>query len=206
MKDLQTKAAQYAAEKTNELISGAIAQAYIDGYRDGYRDKENDTPVNLADSDDKYVDLRLPSGTLWAADYERTDDGKLLYLTYEEAKKKGYKLPTKEQWDELFDQCKHSHHGACTCLSEIVFCGCNGNKLTIESTGYIEIEEKEKNGGRAYFLIEQEGDNIKENKYDAATAYRDRVDTNGGYTYYYGMFHCICQLFSGYRVPVRLVK
>ena len=203
MKDLQTKAAQYAAEKANELISGAIAQAYIDGYRDGYRDKENDTPVNLADSDDKYVDLGLPSGTLWAADYERDENGELLYLTYEEAVAKGYKLPTKEQWDELFDQCRHSHDGQ-SGFSKIVFLGCNGNKLTIETTGYIEIEKVKDN--RVFFLIEQEGDNIKENRDNAATAYYCRIDYNGGYNYYYGIYHCVCSLFSGYRAPVRLVK
>jgi len=34
MTDLNTKAENYAAEKTNDLIAKAIAQAYADGYCD----------------------------------------------------------------------------------------------------------------------------------------------------------------------------
>ncbi len=42
MQDLKERAANYAAEKTNELLSKAIAQAYADGYRDGLKERERE--------------------------------------------------------------------------------------------------------------------------------------------------------------------
>ena len=48
----------------------AIAQAYADGYRNGYKDREEEIPVDLRDNKTEYVDLGLPSGTLWSTDYE----------------------------------------------------------------------------------------------------------------------------------------
>ena len=45
MIELATKAENYAAEKTNEVMVRAIAQAYADGYRDGYKDREEEIPV-----------------------------------------------------------------------------------------------------------------------------------------------------------------
>lgn len=50
MIELATKAENYAAEKTNEVMVRAIAQAYADGYRDGYKDREEEIPVDLRDN------------------------------------------------------------------------------------------------------------------------------------------------------------
>ena len=51
-----------------------------------------------------YVDLGLPSGTLWKAVNESGGDG---YYTYNEAVSQfGGQLPTKEQWEELKDYCE----------------------------------------------------------------------------------------------------
>ena len=52
----------------------------------------------------EYVDLGLPSGTLWKAFNESGGDG---YYTYNEAVSQfGSQLPTKEQWEELKDCCE----------------------------------------------------------------------------------------------------
>ena len=40
MENLNERAANYAAEKANELLANAIAQAYADGYRDGVKDRD----------------------------------------------------------------------------------------------------------------------------------------------------------------------
>lgn len=57
--------------------------------------------VDLPKPAPEFVDLSLPSGTLCAADYLRDEEGNILYLPYNEAKK--YNLPTKEQVQELID-------------------------------------------------------------------------------------------------------
>ena len=76
---LAEKSEKYAAGKANAAIDKAIAQAYADGYRDGYKAREEEIPVDLRDNKTEFVDLGLPSGTLWAKDYERAD-GKLHFL------------------------------------------------------------------------------------------------------------------------------
>lgn len=126
MKELSKIAVDYAAEKTNEVMTTAIAQAYADGYRDGYKDREEEIPVDIRDNKTEYVDLGLPSGTLWARGYEQKD-GNVLYLSYDEASK--YQLPTEEQWKELLEICRwEPHYGShsCDCI------GPNGAFITFK--------------------------------------------------------------------------
>lgn len=82
--EITERAGNYAEGKANEAITKAIAQAYADGYRDGYKDREEEIPVDLRDNKTEYVDLGLPSGTLWSNDYEK-ENGETLYLPYGEA-------------------------------------------------------------------------------------------------------------------------
>lgn len=51
-----------------------------------------------------FVDLDLPSGTLWAKNYIVNDQGEILYLKYNEAVELG--IPSLEQWEELKLHCK----------------------------------------------------------------------------------------------------
>jgi len=78
------KADKYADGKANEVITKAIAQAYLDGYRDGYNDRETEIPADFRDNKTTYIDLGLPSRTLWSEDYEK-DGNELLYLPYKRA-------------------------------------------------------------------------------------------------------------------------
>ena len=57
-----------------------------------------------------YVDLGLPSGTLWKNQNEQPNpNDKYGFYTYDEAVSKfGYELPTKEQCQELIDECSWS--------------------------------------------------------------------------------------------------
>ena len=71
---LLEKAEKYATGKVNEAITNAIAQAYVEGYKAGYNDREMEIPVDLRDNKTEYVDLGLPSGTLWATKYESIDN------------------------------------------------------------------------------------------------------------------------------------
>ena len=102
--NIEERAAKYAAERANKVFADALAEAYKDGYRDGYNDHKANPMVELVNDYDEveYVDLGLPSGTLWSKDYLRKD-GKIVYLPFCEAIK--LMLPTEEQWKELRTYC-----------------------------------------------------------------------------------------------------
>ena len=154
MTDLNTKAENYAAEKTNDLIAKAIAQAYADGYRDGYKDCEAERPVILNDSSNEYVDLGLPSGTLWASDYERAN--RSFYLSYESAVQ--FSLPTRVQVQELFDCCiwkmiKDNHPRRFACI------GPNGKSIVFHETGYRipePVDRTEESHWQVWFWIKEQ--------------------------------------------------
>ena len=106
MENLNERAANYAAEKTNELLTKAIAQAYKDGYNNGYKECADDHDIDLY-VDVDFVDLDLPSGLLWSSRYRMGEEDKPLYLTYEEASTMD--IPTEEQFKELVDNCDWTH-------------------------------------------------------------------------------------------------
>ena len=81
MKELKELSINYATEKTNEVMVNTIAQAYADGYRKGYKDREDEIPVDLRDGNTEYIDLGLPSETLWSTNYE-TKDKQVVFLPF----------------------------------------------------------------------------------------------------------------------------
>lgn len=105
MEKLNERTANYAAEKMNELMAKAIAKAYADGFRDGYKECAEDYDIDLYE-DVEFVDLGLPSGLLWSSKYRKNEEGKPLYLTYEDAAI--LDIPTEEQFSELLKCCKWS--------------------------------------------------------------------------------------------------
>lgn len=194
--NVSDKAASYAEGKANEFIKKAIAQAYADGYQDGYKDREAEIPVDLRDNKTEYVDLGLPSGTLWAADYEKVN-GEILYLPYGKAQE--YSIPTEGQWRELKDCCiweyedrldenrNHYFFKQAKCI------GPNGNFITFKSSPMKKADTLY-DIHSAYFWIKKEG---RDNNRSAIHFY-DRSGRN---------YDCgISLYFSGYHLPVRLVK
>ena len=135
------KAKEYADGKVVEELNQVVADAYQAGYNAGYQDGINKVVKDSALEKTEYVDLGLPSGTLWASSYVEDEKGNAIYLTQEESK--AYNLPTLEQWDELRRRCKwnenseknwteygnYYYHSWAICL------GPNGNKITFELTG-----------------------------------------------------------------------
>lgn len=183
--EITERAGNYAEGKANEAITKAIAQAYADGYRDGYKDREEEIPVDLRDNKTEYVDLGLPSGTLWSNDYEE-ENGETLYLPYGKAAK--YAIPTEEQWNELFECCRWMHRSGygVTCI------GSNGNSIYLGTRGY-KKDTSNYGGGRCYFWILDNEDNIEKNSM--------RIDFVKGQ-----MQTEIVKTFSGYKLPLRLVR
>lgn len=76
----------------------------------------------------KYIDLGLPSGTLWAD--SNVDCGLINGL---EALKFGIHLPTKEHWEELFEICNKVPNPY-----SITFIGPNNHKIDFPFCGYKE--------------------------------------------------------------------
>lgn len=107
--NIQEEAKQYAEGRITSILEKALEDAYCDGYKKGYDnglkkamtkkdDDSSQTSVKKQEYDDvTFIDMGLPSGTLWAT---RCLD-KL--MTFSEAQK--YSIPTREQWEELKDKC-----------------------------------------------------------------------------------------------------
>ena len=197
MENLNERAANYAAEKANELLANAIAQAYADGYRDGYNEAEN--KGNSAGIDDAEVfDLGLPSGTWWSLEYLKDEKGDADYLPYPDASKLG--LPTLEQVEELIKRCKWQ--GSWSSSRQTFYgadCqGASGRIIEFLSFGYKEGEKlvgvPHYGGGVAYFWIQdvEDGDEKKAVRiYDVEDG-KPKME--------------IVKIFSGYKLPVLIVR
>lgn len=186
--DIQEIANSYAEGKANEAITKAIAQAYLDGYKDGYKSGKENTQIECND-DVEFVDLGLPSGTLWSSDFVKDSEGKVRYLPYMEAK--GYPLPSIEQWKELGKCCQWIGRYS----TNTVDCtGPNGNVISFLLTGYFNTTKKVER--RAVYLWLYSKDTDKKNsvciEYDK--------DNPGN------PFPILENSFVGFKLPIRLVK
>ena len=200
MKELKDMAAQYAAENTNSFLSQVLAQAFADGYRKGYKDREDEIPVDLRDGNTEYVDLGLPSGTLWSADFEKTD-GKTIYQTYENAE--ALSIPTTEQCKELLELCDWESEissGSMRQLKKIICIGPNGNLIHFQVKGFITSDKIVYGWSDSVFWIKTDNPNGSERN---AVILNNR-DEKG--------LRCrkfsknIVEAFMGYKLPIRLVK
>ena len=137
---ISEKAKNYADGKVLEALTAAVENAYTDGYKAGYNDaveKLNNGAQELESDGITYVDLGLPSGTLWASDYLRDKDGKLVRLKYDEAAPLA--LPKKEQFEELKRYCEVSLNLTAKkdVSDEIVYdFSRNGKKITLTSSSF----------------------------------------------------------------------
>lgn len=200
MEELREKASSYAEENVIAILKESFAKVYADGYRDGYKDREIEIPVNLRDGNTEFIDLGLPSGTLWSSDYERIN-GKVLYQVYKDAET--LSIPTLDQCQELLDYCSWESdisYGTNPSIKKITCVGPNGNKINICLTGYIKTEEIFHQISDSAFWAKSEGNNFSIKK---AVLISNRDANN---------FLCrelkkdICEAFMGYRLPIRLVK
>ena len=180
MKDIMEIAANYAEGKAKDALDKAIAQAYADGYRDGYKDREEETPVDLRGNKTEFVDLGLPSGTLWAKDFEK-DGGNTLFVPYTQAKR--YNIPTREQWEELVNCCEWGFYG------QLLRCtGKNGETLDFPKTGRILTTYSD--GDKSYLWLLEE-----------------TVDDKNSLVCLYSHWNIkIEESFMGFKYPIRLVR
>lgn len=185
MIELKEKANNFAEENILEVLKEACSKVYAEGYRDGYKDRDAEISVDLRDNKTEYIDLGLPSGTLWAKNDESID-GKRIYLPYVSALH--MYLPTAEQWNELQNDCLWT-------LEDGKFCctGPNGNVLKFSDTGFIKGETIHDCKDEAFFGIYSSTED--EHKVKCANIFV----TNKLYT-------VSRDLFTGLKIPIRQVK
>ena len=186
MIELQEKANGFAEEKVLEVLKEAFAKVYADGYRDGFKDREAEIPVDLRDNKTEYVDLGLPSGTLWAADYEK-EGGNILYSSYDKASQ--FDIPTEEQYNELLSLCRWKSTG--NGYSGKFYCiGPNGKVITFKPTGFYKVDMEA--SYNIYFWLKDQSENPEK--------------TISFMSYYDQDIRKVKKMFMGFRLPVRLVK
>lgn len=184
-------AEKYAEGKANQAITKAIADAYVEGYKAGYKDREEEIPMDLRDNKTEYVDLGLPSGTLWASDYEKLG-GKYIYLPYEKAKY--MKLPTKAQRKELIDKCEKKYdwiNEPKANYFKVTFIAANGNSIAFLGKGYY-ITNKEDINDVLFWLQNEGNDSVKDAVSMNSTTKDKKLEPQ--------------KYFAGFKLPIRLVR
>ena len=168
----------------------------MDGYRDGYNDREEEIPEDLRENGVEYVDLGLPSGTLWSNDYLKEDD-EIVYLPYGKAEKMN--IPTEEQWNELVKCCKFEYYFNHFDIWKVLCVGPNGNELYFIKKGMIKTDVLG-DFGEIDFWLKDNGESYEKQCarfYNPGRGYNppkrlSSVSSN--------------RHFSGYKLPVILVK
>lgn len=182
-------AKQFAAQKVEEL-SAIVEEAYLKGYEQGCID--SDGPITIDGV--TYVDLGLPSETLWSSwPLEYCDYGyKQRRFSYRDACQ--LSLPSVEQWDEV---CQFCHFDGRFII------GLSGERIgyDIAPAGYFirslgEGCEEEQN------MFWLKGDVDEENNaptmvYDIITNIENEIEN---------VLRGASRHFIGYKLPVFLVK
>lgn len=190
------KAKEYAEGKVIEALSQVVADAYMAGYNAGYQDGYNKVVKDSVTEGTEYVDLGLPSGTLWSSDYVNDDKDNAIYVTQENSA--NYEIPTYEQFKELMDECKWEQkseknwtEGGFYYWHEWVIClGPNGNKITFEKTGLYEATDCLTRTSEILFWL-----NKKEYFHaNCANITLNNLEIGSK------------NVFSGYKLPIRIVK
>lgn len=190
------KAKEYAEGKINDALNKVIVQAYMAGYNSGYQDGYDKVVKETSSDDIEYVDLGLPSGTLWSSNYLEDENNETVYVLQE--KSKAFDIPTVEQWQELVRECRweqkseriddsygfYHYHDWAICL------GPNGNRIIFEKTGLYEIQTEKVRTNEVLFWLKK-GKNSQCNSANITFCTIKITSKNE---------------FSGCKLPIRLVK
>ena len=102
---LQESADKFAgayADTVKKLFIETFREGYGAGYLAGAAAVRNESQNDNEDEGD-FIDLGLPSGTLWREDFLSDEDCENMRLAYNEAR--NFSLPTEEQCRELMSKC-----------------------------------------------------------------------------------------------------
>ena len=134
--DITERSKEYAQGKALNAITSAIEQAYTDGYNDGLRHLELERLEAIKDGVE-YVDLGLPSGTLWSSISIKSSPNSFKKMTYLDASE--LDIPTKDDFEELCRLC-HPVYKNYQDYDGIKMIGVNGKSIHIP---FAHIEESD---------------------------------------------------------------
>jgi len=186
--DIKERSKQYAQGKALEAITAAIEKAYQDGYNDGLNHLALEEQ-EAAKTGVKYVDLGLPSGTLWSSQYITNIKGQVEMMPYLDASK--HIIPTKQQFVELCEKC-HYDYVIFKNFSGTKIIGPNGGEIMLWNIKVPNLKSIPYNGNSPFFWIQDDEENDKKN---CAT----QVEWNKSKAH-------IEKIFMGLKLPVMLVK
>ena len=185
---LKEKAGIYAEENVINVLKEAFAKAYADGYLDGHKDCREEMNVDLC-NDAKFVDLGLPSGTLWSKEYEQNNN-EVIFSPYLEASK--LDIPTEEQFSELLSFCKWEFTSIDNLSIKYDCIGLNGNIITFYSKGELAPNGYIRDNRNIKFWLYSENEE------------NEKVIAN---MYYWGKeVRKTDSMYMGCKLPVRLVR
>ena len=191
--DIQEEAKKYAEGRIISAFNQAIEEAYIKGYNAACDEMQNNQQRIVEVDGMQFLDMELPSGTLWSAGY-LTEQNSIKTVTFNQAQK--YSLPTKEQWEELNR-----------------YCIINSCYITYQGLG-IEIISIDRNIIRIPTFGYREGDSYKnfvrfwlkeENEYAKTLGFivqSTHIKDSGIQRVHVG----ISSYFKGEQLPILLVK
>lgn len=184
--DINERSKEYAAGKALSAINAAIEQAYIDGYNDGLKHLELERLEAIKEGVE-YVDLGLPSGTLWSSICV-SDGLNTRLFPYIEASK--LSIPTKEQFEELITNCKRHNIFAGNKFIGVFLIGKTGKRITLP---FVNIQEISRLKNDLYFWLK---DDSESDEKDSAAEYHDtKVES-----------FKTKKVYMGYELPIMLVK
>lgn len=147
--EIKEIAKQYAIAALDNQIY-LVAQAFTDGY-----DKACKELLNLPIEEDgvKYIDLGLPSGTLWSERLLLTNENVVVVLPHGKAQE--LPLPTKEQVEELISVCQiHNHSNSFQGCTTLI--GPNGNEISYGNSNlWLASEASEDNTALSFSVLNQ---------------------------------------------------
>lgn len=183
-------ASQYAEQKAEEFAK-LVKEAYLKGYEQGRLDAF--APINVDGFE--FVDLGLPSGTLWSkTSYTYLNYGyKQKLLSYNEAL--SLPIPSLEQWQEVLEYCRFTNY---------YIIGPSGGRIGYDwaPSGYLihNLGEECKQNGNMFWL---KGEVDKENTaptmlYDIKRKDDNKLD--------FWVYKGTSRHFTGYKLPIFLIK
>ena len=140
LKSSESKAAVKLAylQARDCYVSAATVDKLVEGLAKKRTNKAEEVEHNDSADDRDYVDLGLPSGTLWKKENEHKSDGTYSgnpFFTFDEAVRLfGTKLPTSDQFYELLEECEWNYYDG----DEYEIVGPNGNSITLPALGCVE--------------------------------------------------------------------
>lgn len=98
--EIKAKAKEFAINALQGQID-AIADAYLKGYEDALKTVPHEP---IVENYDTFQDMMLDSGTMWTSGFHKKYPSQVGEFCYYKALE--YGLPTQEQYEELFSQCR----------------------------------------------------------------------------------------------------